>query len=136
MYKIVLLVCTLLLVPVCHGETTCAPWLDHSLKRLHDPNTLSLCEATRGKPVLLVNTASHCGYTKQFKGLEALNQKYRDRGLAVVGFASNDFRQEAKDEEKVAKTQLAQLVPSASDGALYPRYSRRAVGGTSSCSGA
>ena len=52
-------------------------------------------EAWRGRPVLVVNTASFCGYTPQYSDLEALWQRYRDRGLVVLGVPSNDFgRQE------------------------------------------
>ena len=47
--------------------------------------------AWRGRPVLVVNTASYCGYTPQYAGLEALWRRYRDRGLVVLGVPSNDF---------------------------------------------
>ncbi len=85
------------------GAAQCPAFLDHEFKRLHSSKTVNLCEETAGKPLLVVNTASHCGYTGQFEGLEALHRKYRDRGLVVVGFPSNDFRQEAGDEAKTAE---------------------------------
>lgn len=55
-----------------------------------DSGSLPL-SAWRGKPVLVVNTASYCGYTPQYRDLEALWQRYRDRGLVVLGVPSNDF---------------------------------------------
>lgn len=81
----------------------CPAFLDHEFRKLHSSQKVNLCKEFAGKPMLIVNTASHCGFTPQFKGLEALHQKYKDKGLAVVGFSSNDFNQEAADEEKAAE---------------------------------
>jgi len=55
-----------------------------------DGGTLDL-GSFRGRPMLLVNTASKCGYTPQYEGLQALHERYADRGLVVVGFPSPDF---------------------------------------------
>jgi glutathione peroxidase len=81
----------------------CPAFLDHEFQKLHSAERVNLCKAFGGKPLLIVNTASHCGYTPQFKGLEALHEKYRDRGLVVIGFPSDDFQQEAKDEAETAQ---------------------------------
>lgn len=81
---------------------TCAQWLDHDIGKLHSIEVLDLCTLTANHPVLLVNTASFCGYTPQFKGLEALHQQYKDQGLVVIGFPSNDFFQEADTAEETA----------------------------------
>ena len=67
----------------------CPALLDRTLDTIHD-KPQSLCEYA-GKVVLVVNTASECGYTPQYDGLEALYRKYRSRGLVVLGFPSNDF---------------------------------------------
>lgn len=82
---------------------SCAPWLDHEVSRLNSPETIDLCAETAGKPVLLVNTASYCGYTYQFTGLEELYQRYREDGLVVVGFPSDDFNQEDDDAAATAE---------------------------------
>lgn len=65
--------------------------LDHRVRRLAGEETVNLCEAYGGKVLLLVNTASRCGNTPQYEGLEALYESYRDQGFAVLGFPSNDF---------------------------------------------
>lgn len=91
-----------LLAPVSFANE-CPEFLNHSMRKLHSSEDINLCERLSGKPLLVVNTASHCGFTPQFKGLETLHNTYAKRGLTVVGFASNDFNQEAKDEEKAAK---------------------------------
>jgi len=68
----------------------CPALLDRQLPRLQDEKPQNLCQYT-GQVVVVVNTASFCGYTPQYKGLEALYSKYRERGLVVLGFPSNDF---------------------------------------------
>ena len=74
--------------------------LDHEVKML-DGTTKSLADY-RGKAVLVVNTASECGYTPQYADLQAVYGKYRDKGLEVVAFPSNDFGgQEPGDSEEI-----------------------------------
>lgn len=80
----------------------CPAFLDHDLRKLHSADSVNLCDIAAGKPMLVVNTASHCGYTGQFEGLETLHNEYSGKGLVVVGFASDDFRQEADTEEEAA----------------------------------
>ncbi len=81
----------------------CPDYLNQNFKKLHSEKTLNICEAYAGKPLLIVNTASFCGFTPQFSGLEKLSKEYKDKGLVVLGFASNDFKQEAKTDEEIAK---------------------------------
>jgi glutathione peroxidase len=81
----------------------CPAYLDHDFRKLHSAETVNICKAFAGKPLLIVNTASHCGFTPQFKGLEAVYEKYKDRGLVMIGFASDDFNQEAKDEAEASE---------------------------------
>ena len=65
--------------------------LDFDVRRLGSDETLNLKEAYGGKVILIVNTASKCAFTGQYEGLESLYAKYRERGLVVLGFPSNDF---------------------------------------------
>jgi glutathione peroxidase len=83
------------------ARAACPPLLQHSLRRLQDEQPLPLCPHA-GKVLLVVNTASYCGFTGQFEGLEVLNARYAGRGLVVIGVPSNDFRQEDPDARKTA----------------------------------
>jgi glutathione peroxidase len=87
--------------PVATG--TCPAFLNHDFRKLRSSGNVNVCRDFAGKPLLIVNTASHCGYTPQFKGLQALHEKYKAQGLVVVGFPSDDFQQEAKDEAETAE---------------------------------
>ena len=69
---------------------TCPTLLDRSVPRLQDERPQSLCQYA-GKVLLVVNTASQCGFTPQYRGLEALYERHRAQGLVVLGFPSNDF---------------------------------------------
>jgi len=80
----------------------CPATLNHQFPRLQDEKPQSLCQYS-GKVLLVVNTASYCGFTPQYQGLEALYAKYRDRGLVVLGFPSNDFAQESGDNKQIAE---------------------------------
>lgn len=88
-----LLICALaLLAPgLCHADGGCPPLLDFQEATLADHHPVQLCRAYRGKAVLIVNTASYCGFTPEYKGLEKLYRNYRKQGLVVLGFPSNDF---------------------------------------------
>jgi glutathione peroxidase len=83
------------------AAASCPAVLKHTFKRLQDEAPQDLCQYA-GKVVLVVNTASYCGFTPQYQGLEALYAKYAARGLVVLGFPSNDFMQESSDAKKIA----------------------------------
>lgn len=84
------------------AATTCPALLQHRFDRLQDEKPQSLCQYS-GQVVLVVNTASFCGFTGQYEGLEALYSKYQSRGLVVLGFPANDFgRQEPGNNQAIA----------------------------------
>jgi glutathione peroxidase len=81
----------------------CPALLDRSFPRLQDEKPQNLCQYA-GKVLLVVNTASFCGYTTQYKALEALHARYAPRGLVVLGFPSNDFgAQEPGSAQEIAE---------------------------------
>ena len=86
-----------------HAAGSCPALLQRTFNRLQTGKPESLCQFD-GKVLLVVNTASYCGYTHQFEGLEAMYRKYKDRGLVVVGFPSNDFgKQEPGTNAEIAE---------------------------------
>lgn len=88
--------------PTSAQAAACPALLRHTFDRLQDEKPQSLCQYA-GKVVLVVNTASFCGFTSQYKGLEALNTQYQDQGLVVLGFPSNDFAQEKGSNKDIAE---------------------------------
>ena len=81
----------------------CPPVLDHTFARLQDETPQNLCQY-RGKVVLVVNTASYCGFTPQYEGLEKLYAQYAGRGFTILGFPSGDFgNQEKADNKEIAE---------------------------------
>ncbi len=79
----------------------CPALLQHTVLRLQDEQPQSLCQYS-GKVLLVVNTASFCGFTGQYEGLEALHRRYQGKGLVVLGFPSNDFAQETGNNQQIA----------------------------------
>ena len=90
-----------LLFAALPAAAACPQLLDHRMASLKG-EAMDLCQYA-GKVVLVVNTASYCGFTGQYQGLESLYQRYKDRGLVVLGVPSNDFgAQEPGSNEQVA----------------------------------
>jgi glutathione peroxidase len=101
----------------------CPALLNQTFPRLQDEKPQSLCQYS-GKVLLVVNTASYCGFTTQYKGLEALYAKYKDQGLVVLGFPSNDFGQQEPGTGK----QIAEFCAS-TYGVKFPMFAKSRVRG-------
>jgi len=91
-------------VPAASDPKVCSPLLDLNVRRLAGDEQVNLCDAYQGQVILIVNTASKCGFTPQYEGLEALYRKYRDRGFVILGFPSNDFMSQEPGSEQEIQT--------------------------------
>ncbi len=105
------------------ATAACPALLQHQFTRLQDDAPQNLCQYA-GKVVLVVNTASYCGYTKQYEGLEALYAKYEKRGLVILGFPSNNFGQQEPGNAK----QIADLCFN-TYGVKFPMFNKTEVVG-------
>jgi glutathione peroxidase len=101
----------------------CPPLLNKTFPRLQDEKPQSLCQYA-GQVILVVNTASYCGFTKQYKGLEALYARYKDKGLVVLGFPSNDFG----SQEPGSAKQIAEFCAN-TYGVKFPMFAKSHVRG-------
>jgi glutathione peroxidase len=105
------------------APASCPVVLQQTFKRLQDETPQNLCQYA-GKVVLVVNTASYCGYTHQYEGLEALYAKYSAQGLVVLGFPSNDFgKQEPGSSKEIADFCYNTY------GVKFPMFSKSSVKG-------
>ncbi|OGB05559.1 MAG: glutathione peroxidase [Burkholderiales bacterium RIFCSPLOWO2_12_FULL_64_99] len=105
------------------AAATCPALLNKTFPRLQDEKPQSLCQYS-GQVVLVVNTASYCGFTSQYKGLEALYAKYKSQGLVVLGFPSNDFGQQEPDSGQ----QIAEFCAN-TFGVKFPMFAKSSVKG-------
>jgi glutathione peroxidase len=105
-------------------DVACAPLLRHAFVPIRGGSPESLCRY-RGNVIVVVNTASQCGYTPQYEGLEALYRKYRSRGLVVIGFPSNDFA----GQEPGSNAEIAEFCRTVY-GVEFPMYEKASVVGS------
>ncbi len=109
--------------PQVSSPKACPAILQYRFDRLQDEATQDLCQYA-GKVVLVVNTASYCGFTNQYEGLEQLQSRYQSQGLVVLGFPSNDFGQQEPGSSK----QIADFCFN-TYGVKFPMFSKSAVSG-------
>ena len=88
------------LVLACTAAVAAGGLLDRSYRPLAGKAKVDLAKTYGGDVLLIVNTASKCGFTPQFEALEALHAKYKGKGFAVLGFPSGDFKAQEYDDEK------------------------------------
>ena len=103
-------------------QASCPTLLDARMPRLQDEAPQDLCQYA-GRVVLVVNTASFCGFTPQYRALERLHERYRARGLVVLGFPSNDFSQEPGGSAEIA------TLCEGTFGVKFPMFAKSVVTG-------
>ncbi len=106
------------------AATSCSPLLSHTFPRLQDESPQNLCQY-QGKVILVVNTASFCGFTSQYEGLETIYAKYKDQGFVVLGFPSNDFGQQEPGSNK----EIADFCKNTYD-VKFPMFAKSSVSGS------
>ena len=123
MFKFTLSTLLFLLLVNTADANQCPSVLKFMKRKLNSQETVNLCQQYQGKTLLIVNTASYCGFTPQFKGLEQLYAQYKDQDFYVLGFPSFDFNQEDSNEHKTA--QVCQLTY----GVTFPMFEPTSVKG-------
>ncbi len=120
-----LLACAALALPrlASAAGAPCPELLQHQVPRLQDEKPQDLCQFS-GKVLLVVNTASYCGFTPQYHALEALHKRYQAQGLVVLGFPSNDFGA----QEPGSNAQIAQFCEN-TFAVRFPMFIKTSVAG-------
>ncbi len=106
------------------GPLVCNDNQEFNVRRLDSTQTENICETYRGKVLLVVNTASRCGFTDQYADLEQLYADYREQGLEIAGFPSNDFGNQEPGSEGSIKS-FCRLTY----GVRFPMYAKTRVRG-------
>jgi len=110
---------------IAHAAPSCSPLLSQTFLRLQDEAPQNLCQY-QGKVILVANTASFCGFTSQYEGLEKVYAKYKDQGFVVLGFPSNDFGQQEPGSNK----EIADFCKNTYD-VKFPMFAKSSVSGSS-----
>ena len=105
------------------SSPACSPLLSHTFSRLQDEMPQNLCQY-QGKVIMVVNTASYCGFTGQYDDLEKIYSRYQQRGFVVLGFPSNDFGQQEPGTNK----QIADFCKNTYD-VKFPMFTKSNVSG-------
>ena len=106
------------------AASACTSLLNHTFPRLQDEAPQNLCQY-QGKVILAVNTASFCGFTSQYEGLEKIYAKYKEKGFVVLGFPSNDFGQQEPGSNK----EIADFCKNTYD-VKFPMFAKSSVSGS------